>query len=309
MTLAPGTRAADGMSARTLEQSATLQGMITANGQVGSQYSGSIILPDGTVTRDVTIINKPPARVAEIDRNLSAAGKPSTVFDEKGVAHVVTSGGYLFFLNTDAIPVEYYPVSSTEVQTVAEKALTALAPSEQSASVTHRIAVELAMKGLQTDGTPVDASYLDLMAKWAAAEGIPFTRPSAAVSAALATPAPAVVTAKVLGSGQGIAAVSVMQVLPNYTTPTPPPAMDTPVFTQGAIIPEDFTPAQLRSPTYVPQQETAIPAMLAADTTTAPATSPEQDATVAAAATRTKYIVGGVVLAVLAVVIASGKGK
>lgn len=302
MGLAPGTIIEGSSDPRTVEQNAAIARMQTqATGEIGSQYAGSLILPDGTITRDMRYLNKPPARVTEIDAVLAAAGKLNA--DGK-----TRSGGYVLILNTDGVPMQYMGVSASSVQSVADQVIGgAVSPTQAAQGITHRTAIEMAMKGVQTDGTPVDASYLDLMQRWATAEGIPFTRPGAATIAATAQPATIPV---VLGSGQGIAAVPVGGPI-TYAGPQVYIAIpETPVFTSGAIITEDFTPAPLRVPTNPPQKEmTAMPTLLAAETATAPISSPKQDASVTAAKTKMLYTVGGIALALAAIYFATKKGK
>jgi hypothetical protein len=282
-----------------MEQNAAIRRMQTsATGEIGSQYAGALILPDGTVTRDTRYLNKPPTRVTEIDAVLNAAGK------RNGDGSV--SGGYVLILNTDGVPVQYMGVSAVSAQTQADAAYNSLVtPAAQSAGISHKTAIELAARGVQTDGTPVDESYLQLIERWAAQERIPFVRPSQAVVDATNRPAPAAV---VLGSGQGISAVQVAAPI-NYATPQPTTPMQTPTFTQGAILSEDFTPAPLRVATTPPVQEDILPVTWRSATPgTAPAQSPEQDASVVAADNRMKYAAMAAVAAVL-LALALGKGK
>lgn len=297
MPLAPGTIVEGSSDPRTVEQNAAIRGMQTqSTGEVGSQYSGSLILPDGTVTRDLQYVNPNVRTSPNFQAALNAAGKTN--------ADGSISGGYLFILNTEGYVVQFYGVSAGAAQTVAERAMAvAVSPAMQSSGITHRAAIELAISGVQTDGTPVTDSYLTLIERWAREEGIPFTRPSVAQVAAINTPVPASV---VVASGQGVSAVSPVPFV-QYETFKPSP-VKAPTFTQGATIPEDFAPAVLRVPTNPPEQVVRAPVtMTAAETPTAPATSVTQDASVAAAAVQTKYIIGGVIAALVVVYLATRK--
>lgn len=298
MALAPGTIVEGSSDPRTVEQNAALRRMQTSNGDVGTQYAGCIVLPDGTVTRDPGVIVVPDARKKEVSDVLNAAGKLNADGKTK-------SGGYLIFLNTAGNPVQYYGVSAVNVQTNADQAFNStLTPAQQSAGISHRAAITLAMSGVQTDGTPVNDSYLALMEKWADQEGITFYRPTAAAIAAVNRPAPAAV---VVTSGQGIAATPVPSVI-TYAHPQQTVQVESPTFTQGAIISEEFTPPAALTKPYVKMvNTTAQPTLTAADSTTAPTTDPALDASVAAAKNRTLYIVGGIILVLAALSLAGGK--
>jgi hypothetical protein len=160
---------------RTREQNAVLQRWQNPDGSIGAQYVNTFIAPDGSTSRDQSWLTIPPARATEIANELAAPGKLNA--DGKTV-----SGGYAFALNEDGIPISVMGVAATQVQTVAQSAKTMAFP-EAATGISHKTAIAMAERGVQTDGTPVTESYLDLMARWAAAEGIPFARPAAAVVA------------------------------------------------------------------------------------------------------------------------------
>lgn len=99
MALAPGTPVKGGGDPRTVEQNATLQRLLVGSdtSALPSAYRGSLLYPDGTLSRDYSVLSKPPARAAEIDAVLAAGTDPAK-----------PSGGYVLILNTDGIPVQYY---------------------------------------------------------------------------------------------------------------------------------------------------------------------------------------------------------
>lgn len=182
-TFAPGTPVAGSSDPRTVEQNRTIQGMQTEDGSIGSQYAGLILAPDGSTSRDPSWLADPAAQAPYLNahKHLNAAG-------------VRDSGGYVLAINEQGNVISYVGVSMSNVQTNAQAQMASVAPSA-AGGYSHADAIRLAMNGVQTDGTPVTASYLDLMAKWAAADGIPFTRPNIqGVTTVAAAPAAAPVT-------------------------------------------------------------------------------------------------------------------
>ncbi len=102
MALNPGTVNGTSSDPRTVEQNATLTSLIhNADGTISSQYAGSLLYPDGTLTRDYSVLVKPPLRVAEINAVLAAGSDPAK-----------PSGGYILALNVDGVPISYLGLGS-----------------------------------------------------------------------------------------------------------------------------------------------------------------------------------------------------
>ena len=176
---------------KTVEQFATLQSLQTASGEIGSQYGGSLLLPNGTLTMDLSNLTIPPARQTEIQNALNAKGKPTMIPNPDGTTSQAISGGYILALNTDGVPISFIACSGTQVQTVAEKAL-AVIVKNAAAGYTAPEVIAAAQQGVQVDGTPIDAPYVAYVQKLATVNAIPFTPPSSAqVRAAQTQAAPA----------------------------------------------------------------------------------------------------------------------
>jgi hypothetical protein len=102
--IAPGTPVAGSSDPRTVEQNAALAKIVMQNSSmVKPQYRGALLLPDGTVTYDLSFLKVSPARRAEIDAVLAAGTDPSK-----------PSGGYVLALNADGVPVQYLGVMPTK---------------------------------------------------------------------------------------------------------------------------------------------------------------------------------------------------
>ncbi len=100
---AAGTAVAGSSDPRTVEQNATLRTITMPNSSlVRPEYRGKLLLPDGTISSNLSLLNIPPARSVEIIAILAAGtdiNKPS--------------GGYLLILNRDGIPIQYMGVQPT----------------------------------------------------------------------------------------------------------------------------------------------------------------------------------------------------
>jgi hypothetical protein len=112
--LAQGTPIEGSSDPKTREQNNTLQLLANSDGQTGSQYAGSLLFPDGTLSRDTSVLNIPPARATEIASVLAAAGK----LNSDGVTR---SGGYILILGMDGTPIQYVGCAAGQEQTKAER--------------------------------------------------------------------------------------------------------------------------------------------------------------------------------------------
>ncbi len=100
---AAGTAVAGSSDPRTVEQNATLKTITMPNSSsVRPEYRGALLLPNGTISRDTSLLKIPPARASEIAAILAAGTDISK-----------PSGGYLLILNRDGIPIQYMGVQPT----------------------------------------------------------------------------------------------------------------------------------------------------------------------------------------------------
>ena len=101
--LAPGTPTSDSTDPRTVEQNATIQWILAENANKPKpQYSGFLILPNGTLTNDRSYLHIPDDRKREIEAALAMGTDPK----QTGVA------GNVLVLDVNGIPVRYVKVQS-----------------------------------------------------------------------------------------------------------------------------------------------------------------------------------------------------
>jgi hypothetical protein len=102
MALAPGT--INGVISTTNDQTDQQRKALTdlnnaSTGFIPSSYAGTILLPDGTLSKDYSVLSKPTDRIAEINAVLAAGSDPAK-----------PSGGYIIQVNDAGIPVQYIPI-------------------------------------------------------------------------------------------------------------------------------------------------------------------------------------------------------